>query len=390
MTAPAELSELIGSIYGAAMDPARWPYVLDGIARALGSIRAVLWVGAPTGRVRAMDVIGIDPAFLATYEQHFGRIDPVFWPVTMLSQGTVLTDAIVPRANLERSEFYQEWVRPQEMHRIAVVNFLSTDAVSGVLGLPRTARGRPFEDDDLQLLDLLLPHLRRAVHMQTRLDTLAGKERITSAALDALSHAIAVVDERCRPLFLNRAAQQVLARHDGVALNASMLCASTNRLTQMLHALVARVTGAVSREARGGAIALMRPSGKRALNALVARLSGESGWPYVPESGHAALILISDPERDAIASEDILMSLYGLTPAEARIAGRLGQGESLAAVADSLGVLTSTARTHLHHAFAKTATQRQSELARLVEQAAMLAPPPQDERPDTSPTRSIG
>lgn len=59
-------------------------------------------------------------------------------------------------------------------------------------------------------------------------------------------------------------------------------------------------------------------------------------WPYVldgiacaPQSGHAALILISDPERDAIASEDALMSLYGLTPAEARNAGRLGRENRL-------------------------------------------------------------
>jgi DNA-binding CsgD family transcriptional regulator len=372
MTSFAELSELVGSIYDAGMNPARWTPVLDDIARALGSMRADLWVGAPTGRVRAIDFIGIAPEFRATYEQHFGHIDPIFWPVTMLPQGTVLTDSVVPRVQLERSEFYQDWVRPQDMHSIAVVNFMRTDAISGVIGLPRTARGRPFEGEDLLLLQTLLPHLRRAVNLQLRLDTLAGQERVTSAALDALRHAIAIVDDSCRPLFLNRAARQIIARKDGLTLNANKLCASTNRLTQMLHALVARATG-TSSQAFGGAMALMRPSGKRTLNALVARLGSDASWPDVPESTRAALILISDTAPDALAAEDILISLYGLTPSEARIAGRLGRGDSLATVADSLGVLTSTARTHLHHAFAKTSTQRQSELARLVEQAAILA-----------------
>ncbi|GJH30397.1 hypothetical protein [Caballeronia novacaledonica] len=375
-----ELSELVGSICDAGLNWARWPQVLDGVARALGGMRADLWVGAPTGHVRAMDFVGIAPEYRATYEQHFGHIDPIFWPVTMLPEGTVLTDAVVPRAQLERSEFYQDWVRPQQMHSIAVVNFLRTDAISGVIGLPRTAHGRPFHEEDLRLLRMLLPHLRRAIHMQLRLGTLARQEQVTSAALDALRHAVAIVDQDCRPLFINRSAQKIIAGRDGLAINATMLCASTNRLTQMLHALVARATARSECETCGGAMTLMRPSGKRALNALVARLCGNSTWPGVGESTRAALILISEPERDAMASEDVLISLYGLTRSEARIAGRLGRGDSLCTVADSLGVLTSTARTHLHHAFAKTSTQRQSELARLVEQAAILAERSDEER----------
>ena len=378
MTSLIEFSELVGAVYDAGMNPRLWPQVLDRIAHVLGGMRADLWVGAPTGHVRAVDFIGIDPAFRCTYEQHFGRIDPVFWPVTTLPEGTIRTDAVIPRSSLERSEFYQDWVRPQDMHSIAVLNFLRTDSLSGVLGVPRSAGGRLFENNDLRIFRELLPHLRRAVQMEMHLDELAGRDRLTSAALDSLSHAMLIVDRHCRPLFLNRAAQQLLGRRDGLSIDMNLLNASTSRLTQMLHALVARAT-ATSGQARGGAMALLRPSGRRALNAFVARLPGESSWPCVPDGAHAALILITDDERKAMASEDVLMSLYGLTRAEARIAGRLGRGEALAAVADSLGVLASTARTHLHHAFAKTATQRQSELARLVEQATVLA----DHRNDT-------
>jgi len=372
MTSLTEFSELIGAIYDAGMSPRLWPHVLDRVAHVLGGMRADLWVGAPSGHARAVDFIGIDPAFRRTYEQHFGRIDPVFWPVTTLPEGTFRTDAVIPRANLEHSEFYQDWVRPQDMHSIAVVNFLRTNSLSGVLGLPRSVHGRPFESDDLRLFRALLPHLRRAVQIEMHLDTLAARERLTSAALDRLSHAILIVDRQSRPLFLNRAAQQLLRRRDGLSIVGNLLGASTSRLTQMLHVVIARATS-TSAEARGGTVALPRPSGRRALNAFVARLPCESSWPCVPEGAHAALLLISDDESCAVVSEDVLMSLYGLTRAEARVAGRLGRGETLAAVADSLGVLASTVRTHLHHTFEKTATQRQSELARLVEQAAVLA-----------------
>jgi DNA-binding CsgD family transcriptional regulator len=80
----------------------------------------------------------------------------------------------------------------------------------------------------------------------------------------------------------------------------------------------------------------------------------------------AAIVFVTDPEREAMPPADQLRRLYALTPAEAAVALRVARGEGLSAVADALGISRSTAQTHLLRIFEKTDTHRQAELVRLL------------------------
>ena len=82
--------------------------------------------------------------------------------------------------------------------------------------------------------------------------------------------------------------------------------------------------------------------------------------------GAAVLLFISDPEAKGSTPEEMLIDLWGLTGAEARLAGRLILGESVKTSADQMSVTYETARTHLQHIFDKTDTHRQSELIQLL------------------------
>jgi DNA-binding CsgD family transcriptional regulator len=75
----------------------------------------------------------------------------------------------------------------------------------------------------------------------------------------------------------------------------------------------------------------------------------------------------------AVAAE--LMRVFGLTAAEARLAGRLLGEESLEAAAESLGVSYSTARNQLRAVYQKTDTHSQAQLIALI---ARLAKPRTD------------
>ena len=55
-----------------------------------------------------------------------------------------------------------------------------------------------------------------------------------------------------------------------------------------------------------------------------------------------------------------------MTAAEARLAVRIGKGESLRAAADAEAVTYESARTRLKSIFTKTNSNRQAELALLV------------------------
>jgi DNA-binding CsgD family transcriptional regulator len=86
-----------------------------------------------------------------------------------------------------------------------------------------------------------------------------------------------------------------------------------------------------------------------------------------PGQGRAAVaIFVCERSSSSSLSDRELQTLYGLTPAEARVARLLASGRSVAAIARELRVSPNTVRTQLKATFAKTDTCQQSELAALI------------------------
>lgn len=87
-----------------------------------------------------------------------------------------------------------------------------------------------------------------------------------------------------------------------------------------------------------------------------------------PDDGNdpAAIILLSDPERQGQLPKEIVARLFDLTPTEAHIALALAEGWRTADIAHHLGVSITTVNFHLRNLFQKTDTHRQAELVALV------------------------
>jgi DNA-binding CsgD family transcriptional regulator len=60
----------------------------------------------------------------------------------------------------------------------------------------------------------------------------------------------------------------------------------------------------------------------------------------------------------------VLVTQWGLTMAEARLAMEMLRGDGRAAAAERCGISVNTARTHLGRIFEKAGVQRQAELIR--------------------------
>ena len=78
-----------------------------------------------------------------------------------------------------------------------------------------------------------------------------------------------------------------------------------------------------------------------------------------------AMIIIVDPAR-SVPSERDLADLFGLSPAEARVATALMTGKSLADIAAASGVQITTVRTQLRSILRKVGVKRQFDLVRIL------------------------
>jgi DNA-binding CsgD family transcriptional regulator len=84
-----------------------------------------------------------------------------------------------------------------------------------------------------------------------------------------------------------------------------------------------------------------------------------------------AAIFLSTRKGRALPEDAILMTLFDLTPAEARIMSRIAGGQNATVLKDELGISTNTMKTHLARIFAKTGCARQADLVKLMSELSL-------------------
>jgi len=78
------------------------------------------------------------------------------------------------------------------------------------------------------------------------------------------------------------------------------------------------------------------------------------------------MLLFYHPESAPVIDSSLLYAVFGLTPAESRVASLLAEGLSLKEIAVEQGTKHDTVRKQLRSIFQKTSTNRQPELVRLL------------------------
>jgi len=358
---------LVDAIYEAGLDSQQWPATLAHLAAATRVSVSDLKM-ADIGRVRfTMFSAGMDPAAIEAYNKYYYRLDPITPELERKPAGALVTDRdIVPKTFLRRTEFYNDWARPQDFDDCAVITLFRDEARLAMLCLAAPERLDAFGAESLDLLRQLIPHLQRATQVTLKMADLEALHGGIFAALDCLSEGVLLADSNARVVFANRAAEAMFARADGIGVQASSVCAASSGQTVALRRLIALSARRENIAGGGGSVLLGRPSGRRPLSVTVAPMRRETEW--YPVASPIAIVFVADPEKDDELPEARLRALYGMTRAEAIVAGVISKGGGIKAAARVLGIAPSTARTHLHRVFDKTGATRQAELAHLVGQ----------------------
>jgi DNA-binding CsgD family transcriptional regulator len=130
------------------------------------------------------------------------------------------------------------------------------------------------------------------------------------------------------------------------------------------------------RGAPAGSMSVPRPGDGQLLTILVSSVRGRdvSRFADLSMPDAAVLLFIVDPANRVGIPLVWIMDAYGLTPAEARVALAASSGLTIPETAHRLGLSPNTIKTHLRKVFAKTGTNRQTELARLMTSIGLLKP----------------
>ncbi len=367
---------LIDEIYAAALDPSRWVGVMENISEAVGGLRGCLTrIDARTGEGHEAILFRSDPAWVDAYAQHFGAVNVFMSKAPSRDVGSppavISTEAAcLPREDYLASEYYNDFMRPQDVDRAMFIRLGVSGSIESNINIGKRT-GEAFDQADLDLAARLQPHLVRAYEIGRQLDGPVGIARSLVAALQHSPHALFVVSPDGALAFANGAGERLLSRQRGLAVmngRLTALHAETARRMELLFANAAYRCGPRT----GGAMSVPCPAGGLPLALRTSPLPLDEGPIF--RAAAPVLVAVTDLEAKVRAPEDELKLLFGLSTAEARLAGAIFDGLSPSEAAERFQVSVNTTRFQLSRVFEKTGVARQADLVKLMMRLAGAAP----------------
>jgi DNA-binding CsgD family transcriptional regulator len=262
---------------------------------------------------------------------------------------------------IAREPFYQEFLQPHKLRWFCGLKVGEHDQV-WCLSIQRSIEQGPFTPNEVGRLAALSRSLGGAAELARAF----GFARIEGAleAFEASHSAVAMIDRMGEVVRVNHLAERLLGpdlqivRRRIVSWNRD----ATQALDRAFHDLI------WLRRAKAcqPPVVLPRQIG-RPIVAYPSRLPGVAREGFALVQGYAVFIDL-EARPESVAAE--LTRVFGLTPAEARLADRLLNEESLEAASESLGVAYPTARNQLRAVYQKTDTHSQGQLIALVSRLA--------------------
>jgi DNA-binding CsgD family transcriptional regulator len=369
-----QLSELIGAIYDATLDPGLWDDVLGRTGAYLNSATATLGsFDIAQSNTNFSKAWGYDPAYLDILLSRYVQNNPMNFSVTLTKVGDVHSIGdLLPYDEFYASAMYLEWGKPQGYIDAIQATLERTPTAVAFLHCIRSETTGMVDDEIRKRLGLLWPHFRRAVLIGKVIDLHKVQAATLADTLDGLSAAMFLVDGRSRIVHANKPGRAMLEEKRIVRGDDGAFSVTDPAADQALSDIIAVAhDGDDAIGTRGITILLAPRHAERHVAHVLPLTSGtrrQAGLTY----SSVAAVFVRKASLDGPTPTEAMVDAYKLTPAELRVLLAIVQIGGVPDAAPILGVSETTVRTHLQHIFEKTNTSRQADLVKLV--ASFISP----------------
>lgn len=360
------------AIDAAATGQGTWDKVPAVLSKAFpGSFGGLYNMNFPESRLNFLSWQNVDPTFEKTFAEHFAYINPwaPYW-ASLKSTTIAASENVFPARTFAKSEFYNDWLLPQDKAVAAVgmkVVGGRNEAVYLLLHFP-LSKSEAYDRVALEVMAQVRGSIERSVNL-TRL--------LRADVETALARASLVARSRCAAFIVGGDRRLYDANAHAEWLLSSGQCVTVRQGQCHLADVAADV--------RFGAALEKLSNGLPTSTSRIAYRTAAGAWQVsfatipLPEfASYGALALLPPQQMVLVLVEDLgftgtdghdlasLAALFGLTPSEIAFCRRLLFGESVSDAAGQLGISVETARSRLKSIFQKTGTSRQGQLMLLL------------------------
>ena len=355
MTLTASVERAVDRCYEAVLQPQGWTDALDQLSGALGGSGCNFLAHDRADRTVACMCSTHMGHWNELWAQNLDWVSDQCSPrgaprVRQGARSLLQTDLFSPD-EICYSRFHKEIAGPSGCRHWASASFMA----DGNAWCMSVFRRRPFVRDDTRQFIEVSRHLERIVRMSRAV--VDARDRTELATLDRFGRAAMLVGRDGRVTRMNAAAEALMS--PDFRLRRGWLVATDPRSQDRIDALLSAIRTTPPGVFLQAPMALVSRDGQAWLTINILPMTGRDDENF---GGARAVLVIGDLTEAIARTEADLQSLFGLTPAEARLAASLCCGKNLGQAAREFGVGTSTLRSHLKNIFAKTGTGRQAEL----------------------------
>lgn len=360
---PTDREGVVALAYEGAMEPQPFARFLEALRDWLAADAATILIERRSRQLPAIMLnCGGAPAGEERYRLASFRDDP--FVDLALGRSTTLHEHL-GFEGVAGSQFCADYLAPWGMTYVLGADLIEAGGARVRIRASRRTGRVDFSTAEKARLDDLLPDLQRAFSLFVRLTQAETERDLYAGVLTRLAVATLVVDRTGRIIDLNPAARAVLAKGGPLSERGGVLrLAGDAAASRDFAELVAANADAALSGGEPPVPRALRIAAGEGIGVIVrpapapAKLDGALTG--------AAVVVITDPDREVAPSPGALIQLFGLTPAEAELGVLLAQGHDLDDASQALGVAKNTARAQLRAIFAKTGVTRQSALVRLM------------------------
>ena len=361
--------DVIGDIYEAAYQPEHWEVALKQICNLVDAKSAGLFIKTHGKKyTAAMYGYGIPKLGMFAYNRGFASLDPAFKIMAKEPEGKPRNILNPDEPEFKHGLYHKLMNKPVGIHYVSGMNIFNNESWIVGLGLHRGEDDGVFEENSLQVLNDLLPHMQRAMRIQQEFTRLRLRERALTEGLSRLALGVALLNDSGFPVYINPVAQSIFESHPAVSLSTTGISVSTREQNKSLQKTITDMIQASLNNTNLPEVTLplVHTDRELPLTVMLAPYANLEIGLHDVASDARVLMYLSDPSAGTLISVDTLHALYGLSESESIVAIGIANGFTLEQLAQMNHVSQNTVKTQLKSVFRKTNCKRQPELVSLL------------------------
>lgn len=362
-------------VYEAAERPDKWREVYAQLAGAVG-VKSVhmLAFDKSAGTLTYSDGANLPVEGELAYMHHYRLIDPRMPIMRGSGEGNwTHFPEMLDEEVFATHPVYQEFLVPYDRHYTSACNLVDTPQATVLFSVLSGRAEGPMSREAREFLDRLKPHLQRACRISLRTFVYSSQALVGHLLVDRLRQPVFLMSANGDVIHVNAAGRELMASTTVVHVSEGKLRLPQPHLATLLQRC-REMEQSMKVAGPSDSRAFIEASQFRSLHIAGGRDAAYAFYTMLsPQREMGAfglrpivMLLFYHPDSAPAIDASLLYAVFGLTPAESRIATMLAEGLSLKEIATAQGTQHDTVRKQLRSIYQKTSTNRQPELIRLL------------------------